>query len=483
MEVHSPSTRTLSNTAGSSFSLAGNERACKGTLRVLGGFELEFGSLGSDRAEWRRTHARRLLQVLGSAPEGVERRSRIQTLLWPEFDEARARNRLHHTLHMVRKSLELIPERLRPQISVSSDQLQIQMQPGTLIDAQEFTRLVKSDSQSASRRLSDLGQALAWYRGPLAPDWEDLGDIAARRSWFEGLLDEALEEAVDLSLQEGRADEAMAYARRRALQHADEIEPHLAYVHLLVEQGRPEVALQHCRSARPTIAEFDAMAALRLDEVVRDIQKRTNRTAAMQLPLAEAPPRQGLMQGGLGLPLTRPLLGYDQLLVNTCAGLTDPFCRLVCLVGPPGSGKSALAAAAAKRLGPDFRDGAYWIDCSRERQGAVALSSRVLATLGRAVDREYDSLESAVAGREVLLVLDGLEAGAALGGALSELLAIGTNIRWLVTAWSPSHVTGERTIVVDPHLMLASPAEESPSFASQLLPLEYGLSFCLMKRA
>ena len=352
---------------------------------------------------------------------------------------------------------------------MSRDHLQIQMQPGTLIDAQEFMRLVKSESQNAPRRLSDLGKALAWYRGSLAPDWRDFGDIAVRRSWFESLLDGALEEAVDLALQEGRADEAMAHARRRALLHADEVEPQLVYVQLLVEQGKAEVALQHCRSARPTIAELDAKAALRLDEVVRDIQKQTNRTEATRLPLAEPPLRPDRMRGGLGVPLTCPLLGYDQLLVNACAGLTDRFCRLISLVGPPGSGKSALAAAVAKRLEPNFRDGACWIDCSGELQDTVWLSRRVFAALERAGDRKHDNLETAVAGREMLIVLDGLKGGAASGGALADLLALGPNIHWLVTAWSPSHVTGERTIFVDPLLMLGFPTEESPSFATQLL--------------
>lgn len=458
-----------SEVAGRGLIFTGHERSREGTLRVLGGFELEFGSRESDRADWRRTHARRLLQVLGSASDGVERRSRIQTLLWPEFDEARSRNRLHHTLHLVRKSLDLIPKRLRPEISVNADHLQIQMQPGTLIDAQEFMRLVKSESPSSTRRLSDLGQALAWYRGPLAPDWEDIGDIAARRSWLEGLLSEGLEEAVDLALQEGRAEEAMAHAKRRALLHPDQIEPHLAYVHLLVEQGRPEVALQHCSSNRETIAEFDVTAAVRLDAVVRDIQKCTNRTAAIQVPPADSHVHQELKQSGCALPQAQPIFGYDSLIANTCAGLIDPFCRLVALVGPPGSGKSAVAAAAAQRLEPDFSAGAYWVDCSRMPGGNEGLASHVLSTLKIADGRKHQNLESAVSGRELLLVLDGLEVGASMGAEMSKLLALGSSIRWLITAWSPTQVAGERTVFVDPLLMLTSPAKGLPSFASQLL--------------
>ena len=86
METQSPFARALLDIAGSRFVIADNEVACEGTLRVLGGFELEFGSLETDLAAWRRTHARRLLEVLASAPEGIDRRSLLPALMWPEFD-------------------------------------------------------------------------------------------------------------------------------------------------------------------------------------------------------------------------------------------------------------------------------------------------------------------------------------------------------------------------------------------------------------
>jgi DNA-binding SARP family transcriptional activator len=87
-------------------------------IRLLGGFRVEFSEGAVDDSVWRRVHARRLLQLLGSSTRQSEARASVLEALWPDFDEARARNRLHHTIHWIRKSLEELPEALRPQIVV-----------------------------------------------------------------------------------------------------------------------------------------------------------------------------------------------------------------------------------------------------------------------------------------------------------------------------------------------------------------------------
>ena len=469
MEVHARAPSRQTSPAGQVAPGKAGERPCAGVIRVLGGLELEFEGVKLEPAEWRRTHTRRLLQLLASAPDGVERRSRVQDLLWPEFDETRARNRLHHTIHLIRKNLEAVPETLRPQISVNADHLCLVMQVGTVVDAREFMRLVKADAPSAPRRLRDLEQATAWYRAPLAPDWDDLGDIAARRSWFEGLLDEALEEAADLAMQEGRAEEALAYAKRRAVMHMGEIEPQLAYAHLLVQQGRPEMALQHCSAARPAIAELDAKAATRLDEVARDIQKQTNQRAKGPPPKTETASRQGAVPPSLIAPQARPLVGYDDVVASALASLTDPFCKVVSLIGPPGSGKSALAAALVAQLRPEFEGGTLWIDCSNLSPTAHDLRSRVLTALGASCEVPTTALGPALVGRDLLLVLDGLEADPSQASALSDLLRLSPNIQWLVTAWSPPQIPGGRVVFVDPQRLLTPPQDGAPSFAAQLL--------------
>ena len=76
-------------------------------IRVLGAFAFEFPqSFPEEDNPWRRAHARRLLQIVGSAPRMSESRAKVLAALWPDFDEQRARNRLHHTVHWIRKGLE-----------------------------------------------------------------------------------------------------------------------------------------------------------------------------------------------------------------------------------------------------------------------------------------------------------------------------------------------------------------------------------------
>lgn len=152
-------------------------------LRVLGGFALE-GSGGAPLSVLAHRRARAVLAVLAVCGDLGCTRERLLALLWPESDEAHARQGLRDALHTIRhaltpESLPSIASLLRLDASVVGS------------DVQEFTQAV------ASGRLADAVRA---YGGPLlegfhldgAPEFEHW--LAGERARLARECVEALQE-------------------------------------------------------------------------------------------------------------------------------------------------------------------------------------------------------------------------------------------------------------------------------------------------
>ncbi len=435
-----------------------------GVIRLLGPFSFDLeGASESDEAVWRRAHARRLVQMVGSSPRQTESRANVLQALWPEFDEARARNRLHHTVHWIRKGLERLPAAVRPLFVVSADRVELVLAPGTCTDVQVFLDALDRDSDDDAARLDSLEQALSWYRGPLAPDWAELGDIAARRAWLDGRFADALGEAVELAESLGALDAATKHAQRRAQHLQGDVQAQCIYMKLLARQGRAEAALVHGQTFRNNATELDAASHAALDAVVREVQQQVNRAAAGPVLAAEYRPTAA---GVSRLPALRPVLGYGELQRLALQALMDPFSSLVSLVGPPGAGKSVLALAVAHRLFDSFGHGVCWV----EAHGAAASQgweAAIARALGLAPGVE---LVEALRSKELLLVLDGLSLGPEELPRLAELVAASKDSRWLVTATTFLQLRGEKVLVVEPSLLLKDGREDdSASPAAQLL--------------
>jgi predicted ATPase len=88
--------------------------------------------------------------------------------------------------------------------------------------------------------------------------------------------------------------------------------------------------------------------------------------------------------------------------------LTSPECRLLTLTGPPGVGKTTLAAAVAERLGRRYADGVRTVNlaASPDADGAVGEIVRAAGTARRSAGTAAGQLATQLAHRELLLVLD-----------------------------------------------------------------------------
>ncbi|MGH2534582.1 MAG: tetratricopeptide repeat protein [Thermomicrobiales bacterium] len=155
--------------------------------------------------------------------------------------------------------------------------------------------------------------------------------------------------------------------------------------------------------------------------------------------------------GSLPHPLT-PLVGRERELVDVRDLVRQDDVRLVTLTGPGGTGKTRLSLQVAAELHDAFPDGVYVVSLASVIDPAVVLPTIAQALgLREAGDRSLDAqLQAALAGKNLLLVLDNFEQLASAAPALAELLAACPGVTALVTSRSGLRVRGEREIPLPP---------------------------------
>jgi DNA-binding SARP family transcriptional activator len=458
---------------GSSSVLVGDPPAV--VIRVLGPFAIEAADAVHDEKLWNRVHARRLVQMVASNAKLQEPRTKVLQTLWPDFDDTHARNRLHHTVHLVRKGLEVIPAAVRPVLTVDALCVSLTLPPKAVVDAQQFMLALDAPANDDATRLGNIERALWWYHGELAADWADTSSMVSRRAWLARLHEDAMNEAVSLSLELERFEQALKFAQFRAQLLAFDVDAQCEYAALLAQLGRADVALEHCHAARLALAREGDAASPKFEAVERSIQRQVNQASSS----VEAGPPAPRKPQGLGrgiLPSRKPLLGYETVLSATLLRLRDPHTSMVSLVGPPGAGKSALALEIAHRCQPDFLHGVLWVDCRGVNDQTDTLMSRLesaLSTDVRYTDEagRLSRINRALQSKEVLVILDGLEFGSRLSVSLTALLAINRDVRWLATAWSSFNVAYEKTVLMDAADLLQSRAESDSSVTPAVLLL------------
>lgn len=253
-------------------------------LKALGSLDLRGDDSRPLQAVLAQPKRLALLAYLAIAtPRGFHRRDTIVGLLWPEFDETRARNALNKAVHHLRTSMgaEAVVSRGHEELGVESS-------------------LVWSDVAGFEEALErgDLPEALALYRGPLLPGFF-VDENPEFDRWLETerarLQRRALDAARLLSEREdaaGRIVPAVEWARR-ATTLAPFDEPALRRLMTLLERAHDragalrayEEFLKHLRDELD--AEPDIQTRALNDEIRARDAEATARPAAA---LAVTPP-------------------------------------------------------------------------------------------------------------------------------------------------------------------------------------------------
>lgn len=164
---------------------------------------------------------------------------------------------------------------------------------------------------------------------------------------------------------------------------------------------------------------------------------------------------------------TASFIGRKAELEQIAATLEDPPTRLLTLVGPGGTGKTALAIQAAQRVAPQFRDGVIFVALSNARESSAVLVA-IIRTLGLGEDMEQpvEALIAHLRPRHLLLVLDNFEQVIDAADLVARLLAGCPDLHVLVTSRQSLNIQGERLYRVPP---LALPAADGKTGSAKTL--------------
>ena len=167
-----------------------------------------------------------------------------------------------------------------------------------------------------------------------------------------------------------------------------------------------------------------------------------------------------LSSSNLPIILT-PLIGRDEEVVGLTNLLTREDVRLVTLIGPPGVGKTRLAAHIAAQLAGSFAHGPLFVDLT-----AIADVESFLPTLAGILNVHETSespllkcIITSLRQRNLLLVLDNFEQMISAAPHVLLLLVGASGLKILVTSREALHVSGEYEF---PLLPLALPESSNP---------------------
>ncbi len=355
-------------------------------IRALGSFSVS-GLHGSGLGETdSRMHAKALLALAASKRVGVARDEVIDAL-WPNHAETAARNRLYHTMHLVRRSLSALAW---PGDWIVLNQGRVQLDVGVDSDAAQLDAACAGSLASISD--DALLHTLQLCRGGWAPnvDAGGLGHMLRRhmRACHVAVLREAA------SRQAHRGDTPVL---RDMLRQILQLNPtdEWAYrqcMQLDLDATRPHAVLRTYEVAGRELAQ---QLGLKPSAALGELASRASR-------LLEAADRGDEQQTAS----SEPLVGREQDVRKLVSALNEQP-GLWNVSGLSGVGKSALVREVARRVAPSRPDGVRMVSLS-DCDNAEAVEAALLRACGleRHQGNPHTLLLHLARTRDALLIID-----------------------------------------------------------------------------
>ena len=311
------------------------------------------------------------------------------------------------------------------------------------LDAARFEDALAAATQAAPEQgLRILDEALGLWRGPALAEFADRPFAQPEAVRLDELRVVARERRAELVLSLGPAEDAVAALQGIVAEHPERERARGLLMQALYQGGRHTDALATFRSWRGYLAEdlgLDPSPAL--ERIEQDILRHA-------LPMAQSLPQP--VRRALPLPVTS-FVGRDEDRLAVTGLLGEV--RLLTLHGPGGVGKTRLALEVIARIGTGYRDGICFCDLAAIAWPASV--TRAIATAAGVSERAFrrldDQLIEALAGRQLLLVLDNCEHVAdGIAVIADRLLRETRDITVLATSRERLEVDGEHVWPVKP---------------------------------
>lgn len=376
--------------------------------------------------------AQALLVYLLHQNHPVER-ERLIDLFYQASTPKQASANLRSTLSRLRKDL-------KPFLEITHQAVGIAPGANITVDAHTFTQLAARE---------DWSQALALYQGDFlagfhlreAPEFEEW--VVVQRERLRLLAVEGLQKLVSAHLQEGDH-----WAALQAVTQLLGIEPLLEQAQrtrmlLLARTGQHPQALQQYEEA---VELFDRELGIPLSPETTALYERITRLTWP--PPCLLPARR------------RHFIGRAAELDTLQQALLDETRRLVTVLGAGGIGKTRLAEEVARRIHNQtpghFLDGITFVELAGiPNDGAAleALATHIAHTLSLPLSGNQPSLQqvqNALAGREMLLILDNFEQLVEpAANAIAGLLHAAPQLKLLVTSRERLNLYEETVLALD----------------------------------
>jgi len=305
-----------------------------------------------------------------------------------------------------------------------------------------------------SGELSDLSPTVAWQTQPgmvlgtveyMSPEQATGGSLDFRSDQFSfGLV---LYEMV---------------TGKRAFQRATALETMVA---ILRDQAEP-IAVQNPDAPAPLCWAVERCLAKEPEKRYVSTRELARELAAIRDRVAEKPAKQAEARPA-HLPAQRTgFVGRENEVAAAKELLLRQDVRVVTVTGPGGIGKTRLAVQVASGLMEHFPGGIYFVPLSSISDPGL-ISSAIVQAMGIREAKGQSPLQilnehfQDSSRAPILLLLDNFEHLIQAAPMVARLLAIGPNLKILVTSRAPLHLYGEHEFPVPP---LALPdAEAMPS--------------------
>ncbi len=379
-----------------------------------------------------RRKAMALLAYLAVSGES-HRRESLMALLWPEYDQGRARADLRRTLSVLNTTLGA------DWFHTEGELVSLNRQTGFWLDVEQFEHYLAichghghPPNEVCSACLSPLTEAVQLYRGEFLAGFS-LRDSANFDEWqffqTERLgreLAQALERLIRCHDEWGELDAALTYA-----QHWVELDPlhepaQRQLMQLYARNGQRAAALRQYHRCIELLAQELGVPPQQETTVLyehiqageKTAEERGSRGAREKSAIHPYPPAPRLPGPEYEFPdQPTPFIGRRAELTELAKRLADPACRLLTLIGPGGIGKTRLALETAARAssGEAFPDGVHFIPLTR-----VSRAEFLVSAIGHALKLSFYSPEgfdenpkaqlfNYLHQRKMLLVLDNFE--------------------------------------------------------------------------